>query len=170
MQDLSLPAFQTHSRTEVVAVYHRDLSKAKKIAQENQIPHFYDSLEQICALPEVDVVSISTPPFLHYEMAKIALQHNKHILLEKPLNLNPYETRELYQLAQQKNLIAITKSGVLRTIADFEFRFVPAWQLLAEYLQQGYKVKKIIVYKDLVTLTLKLFEYFNTFVGEINQN
>lgn len=128
-QKIHLPAFQNHPRTEVVAVYHRDLTKGEKIAQENQIPHFSDSLEKICALPEVDVVSISTPPFLHYEMAKIALQNNKHILLEKPLNLNAYQTRELYQLAQQKNLIAI---------ADFEFRFVPAWQLLAEYLQQGY--------------------------------
>jgi predicted dehydrogenase len=128
-QKIHLPAFQAHPRTEVVAVYHRDLNQAEKIAQANQIPHFSDSLAKICSLAEVDVVSIATPPFLHYEMAKIALDHNKHILLEKPLNLNAYETRELYRLAQQKNLMAI---------ADFEFRFVPAWQLLAEYLQQGY--------------------------------
>ena len=37
--------------------------------------------------------------------------------------------RTLHQLAEAKGLVAI---------ADFEFRFVPAWQLLAEYLQQGY--------------------------------
>ena len=128
-QKIHLPAFQNHPSTEVVAIYNQDLSKAKKIAQQHQIPHISDRLEQICALPEVDVVSISTPPFLHYEMAKTALQYNKHILLEKPLNLNADETKELYQLARQRNLVAI---------ADFEFRFVPAWQLLAEYLQQGY--------------------------------
>ncbi len=128
-QKIHLPGFQNHPKTEVYAIYHRDLDKAKKLAQENNIPYYSDNLVEICSLSNVDIVSISTPPFLHYEMAKIALENNKHILLEKPLNLNAYETRELYNLAQEKKLIAI---------ADFEFRFIPAWQLLAEYLQQNY--------------------------------
>ena len=128
-QKIHLPAFQIHPDTEVVALYHRDLEKANSIALEHNIPIASDDLKAICTAETVDVVSISTPPFLHYEMAKLALEHRKHILLEKPLNLNAYETRDLYRLAQQKGLIAM---------ADFEFRFVPAWQLLAEYLQQDY--------------------------------
>lgn len=128
-KQIHLPAFQIHPRTEVKAIYHRDLHKAKSIAQEYNIPHGSDNLEEICSLSDVDVVSISTPPFLHYEMAKIALENEKHILLEKPLNLNANETQKLYQLAQQKGKIAI---------ADFEFRFIPAWQLLKEYLEQDY--------------------------------
>ncbi|MGH2414862.1 MAG: Gfo/Idh/MocA family protein, partial [Microcystaceae cyanobacterium] len=83
----------------------------------------------LVSLPEVDGVSISTPPFLHDEMAKMVLESGKHLLLEKPLNMTARETRELYHLAAKNNLVAT---------ADFEFRFVPAWQLLAEYLQQGY--------------------------------
>jgi predicted dehydrogenase len=39
------------------------------------------------------------------------------------------ETKELYHLAKQKGLVVT---------ADFEFRYVPAWQLLAEYLQENY--------------------------------
>lgn len=128
-QKIHLPGFQIHPETEVVAIYHRDLDKAKSIASEHNIPLASDNLEEICASPEVDVVSISTPPFLHYQMATLALEHGKHILLEKPLNLDAYETRDLYRLAQKKGLIAM---------ADFEFRFIPAWQLLAEYLQQDY--------------------------------
>ena len=128
-QKIHLPAFEIHPDTEVVAIYHRDLNKAQAIALEHNIPLASDYLQDICTSEQVDLVSISTPPFLHYDMAKLALQHNKHILLEKPLNLDAYQTRELYRLAQQKGLIAM---------ADFEFRFVPAWQLLAEYLQEDY--------------------------------
>lgn len=126
---IHIPAFQIHPDTEAVAVYHRDLDKARAIAQEFNIEVASDNLEEICGLSSVDVVSISTPPFLRYYMAKIALNHGKHLFLEKPLNLNAYETREIYRLGEEKKLVAVT---------DFEFRFIPAWQLLAEYLGRDY--------------------------------
>lgn len=128
-KQIHLPAYQIHTRTEVTAIYHRDLKKARSIAQEYNIPYAMDNFDNICSSPNVDVVSISTPPFLHYDMGKTALENNKHILLEKPLNLNSNETKKLWELAQEKNRIAV---------ADFEFRFIPAWQLLKEYLEQDF--------------------------------
>ncbi|BAU63009.1 oxidoreductase domain protein [Stanieria sp. NIES-3757] len=138
-QKIHLPGFQHHSRTEVVAVYHRDLGKAKAIADSHNILYAYNQLDKILALPEVDVVSISTPPFLHYEMAKQVIEAGKHLLLEKPMAMNAAEIKELYHLAAQKGVVAI---------ADFEFRFIPAWQLLAEHLQQGYVGKKRLIKID----------------------
>lgn len=128
-QKVHIPAFQAHHRTEIVAIYHRDINKAKAIAKANHIPHACDSITDIVALPEVQAVSIATPPFLHYEMAKTVLEAGKHLLLEKPVTLNVSEVQELYQLAQ--------KQGVIATV-DFEFRFVPAWQLFAELLSADY--------------------------------
>ncbi len=128
-QKIHLPGFREHHRTEVVAVYHRDRAQAEAIAAEHQIPHPCSDLAELLALPDVQAVSIATPPFLHYEMAKQVLQAGKHLLLEKPMTLNASETRELYHLAQQQGVSAI---------ADFEFRFVPAWQQFAEMLQSGY--------------------------------
>ncbi|MBG1240246.1 Gfo/Idh/MocA family protein [Nostoc sp. NZL] len=128
-QKVHIPGFQAHPQTEIVAVYHRDINKAKAIAESHKIPHASDSLADIVALPEVQAVSISTPPFLHYEMAKTVLQAGKHLLLEKPTTLNAVEAKELYQLAKAK--------GVIATV-DFEFRFVPAWQLFAELLSEDY--------------------------------
>lgn len=138
-QKIHLPAFQHHHRTEVVAIYHRDLAKAQKIAQDHHIPHADDNLARILQLPEVKGVSISTPPFLHYEMAKLVLESGKHLLLEKPLNLNANETKELDHLAKSKKLIVTP---------DFEFRFIPAWQLLKEYLDQDYVGKKRLIKID----------------------
>lgn len=138
-QKIHIPGFKHHHRTEVVAIYNKNLEKAKAIAQENDVPHACSTLEEIISLPEVNGISISTPPFLHYEMAKKTLEAGKHLLLEKPMTLSADETRELYNLATQKHLIAA---------ADFEFRFVPEWQMLAEYLQQNAVGQKRLIKID----------------------
>jgi len=52
----------------------------------------------------VQAVSISTPPFLHYDMALTVLQAGKHLLLENP-QLSAGEARELYQLALANKVI-----------------------------------------------------------------
>lgn len=128
-QAVHLPALAHHHRTEVVAIYHHDLERGKAIAVSHQIPQVSDRLEEILCRDDLDAVSIATPPFLHYEMAKQAIAAGKHLLLEKPIALSATEARELYHLAAHRGVVAI---------ADFEFRFVPPWQLLAELLQQGY--------------------------------
>jgi predicted dehydrogenase len=138
-QKVHIPAFQAHPRTQVVAVYHRDLNKAKVIAQAHNIPQACDTIADLVALPEVAAVSISTPPFLHYEMAKTVLQAGKHLLLEKPTALSAAEAKELYQLALANKVIATL---------DFEFRFVPAWQLLAEMLSKEYVGQKRLIKID----------------------
>ena len=77
-------------------------------------------------------------------MGKQVLEAGKHLLLEKPMAMNAGEVRELYQLAQSKNLIAMP---------DFEFRFIPAWQLLAEYLRQGYVGKTRLIKADWIVVS-----------------
>ncbi|MGL4882667.1 MAG: Gfo/Idh/MocA family protein, partial [Waterburya sp.] len=138
-QKIHIPGFQHHPRTKVVAVYNRYLSKAKEIAEANQIDYAYDDLNKILSLAEVEAVSISTPPFLHYDMAKKVLEAKKHLLLEKPMAMSAVEVKELYHLARQQGVVAI---------ADFEFRYVPAWQLLAQYLEADYVGKKRLIKID----------------------
>jgi len=138
-QKVHIPGFQAYPRTQVVAVYHRDIDKAKAIAQTHNIPQACQTLEEVVALPEVQAVSISTPPFLHYEMAKTVLQAGKHLLLEKPTALSATEAKDLYQLALANKAVAML---------DFEFRFVPAWQRLAELLSEGYVGQKRLIKID----------------------
>jgi predicted dehydrogenase len=138
-QKIHIPGLQTHHKTEVVAVSHRDPDKARAIAAAHQIPHACQSLDEVLALPQVQAVSIATPPFLHYEQARAALQAGKHILLEKPTTLNLEEAIDLYRLARAQGVVAAM---------DFEFRFVPAWQRLAEMLAAGYVGEKRLIKID----------------------
>jgi predicted dehydrogenase len=68
-----------------------------------------------------------------------ALQAGKHVLLEKPTALSVEEARQIETLAQQKQCVV----GM-----DFEFRFVPAWQRLAELLAEGYVGKPRLIKVD----------------------
>ncbi|MFN7854412.1 MAG: Gfo/Idh/MocA family oxidoreductase, partial [Dolichospermum sp.] len=52
-QKVHIPAFQAHHQTEIVAVYHRDINKAKTIAATYNIPYAGDNLAEISALPTV---------------------------------------------------------------------------------------------------------------------
>ncbi|HTL89762.1 MAG TPA: Gfo/Idh/MocA family oxidoreductase [Leptolyngbya sp.] len=138
-QKVHIPGFQAHPRTELVAVYHRDLQKAQAIAQAHNIPHAGSTIADILAIPAVDAVSIATPPFLHYEMAKSVLDAGKHLLLEKPMALNVDEAKDLYARSLDHQVM---------TSMNFEFRFVPAWQHFADLISQNYVGKKRLIKID----------------------
>ncbi len=128
-QLVHIPGWQAHPDTEVIAVYHRNLAKAKQIANKFNILHACDRLSDLYAIPDIQIISISNPPFLHFETAKLALESGKHILLEKPVTLTASEAIALQELAKAKGLTAAV---------DFEFRFVPQWCYLKHLLAQAY--------------------------------
>lgn len=138
-QKIHIPGFQTHPKTHLIAVYNRNQNKAEAIATQYQIPHACSSVADLLAIPDVQAVSVSTPPFLHYEMAKQVIEAGKHLLLEKPTALNASEARELLDLAIAKGVA---------TCLDFEFRYVPAWMRLAELLEDGYVGSKRFIKVD----------------------
>jgi predicted dehydrogenase len=128
-QKVHIPAFQKTATTQVVAVYNRDLAKAQQIAATHRIPHAANDLTALLALPDVRGVSLSTPPFLHYDMAQTILRAGKHLFLEKPTTLTAAEAKSLYVLARQNQV---------QVALNFEFRFVPAWMHLQHLLEQTY--------------------------------
>lgn len=66
------------------------------------------SLAELVNHPDVDVVYIATPPFLHHEQAMLALNAGKHVICEKPLAMNPAQGAEMLALAKQKGLLMVT--------------------------------------------------------------
>ncbi len=67
-----------------------------------------DTLEELVNHPDVDLIYIATPPFLHYEQAMLALNAGKHVICEKPLALDPAQGREMIETARQKGLLMVT--------------------------------------------------------------
>lgn len=58
----------------------------------------------IISSPDIDAVYIPLPPALHYKWAKLALQNNKHVFVEKPSTTSLAHTDELIAIASEKCL------------------------------------------------------------------
>lgn len=68
----------------------------------------FRSLERLLQAPEVNLIYIATPPFLHYPQARAALLAGKHVICEKPLSLQLAEADELLGLAESRGLLCVT--------------------------------------------------------------
>jgi len=64
----------------------------------------YNSLEELLADPEIDIVSICTPSGLHAPMALQAANAGKHIVVEKPIALNVRECDEIIEACRANNV------------------------------------------------------------------
>jgi predicted dehydrogenase len=85
-----------------------DLSPAslKRAKQERPWITTTDKIEDVFT-SNVDAVVIATPVSTHFELARTALLHGKHVLVEKPLTASVAEAEELVALARQQNRILL---------------------------------------------------------------
>jgi predicted dehydrogenase len=75
----------------------------------------YSSAVDLINDKRVDAVVIATPVSTHYELAKLALECGKHVIVEKPLTSNSFEAIELIELAQTKGLVLMVDHTFLYT-------------------------------------------------------
>jgi len=78
--------------------------------------------------PDVDIIYIGTINTNHFELCKLVLENNKHVLCEKPLTLLPRHTEELVKLSEQK------KKYFQEAVWS---RFFPSYKKLREEVKAG---------------------------------
>ncbi len=70
-----------------------------------EIPYQTTAVQELLEKPEIDAVHICTPSSTHYVICKMALNHGKHVTIEKPMTLDFNEAMELVDLALEKRLV-----------------------------------------------------------------
>jgi predicted dehydrogenase len=83
---------------------HREAAFA--VAQRFGIPDIED-VDALLARPDIDLVYIATPPFLHASQGLRALEAGKHVICEKPLALDLKEADEMIAVAERNHLVLI---------------------------------------------------------------
>ncbi|MFX0210622.1 MAG: Gfo/Idh/MocA family oxidoreductase [Candidatus Hodarchaeota archaeon] len=73
--------------------------------EKYSVPIISTDYINLLSSPDIDAVHICVPNEFHYQICKDALQQGKHVLVEKPLTLNPKKAFELVDLADNKGLI-----------------------------------------------------------------
>lgn len=83
----------------VVGVCTSNPESAIRAANTFALGKAYSCEDELINDPEIDIVDICTPNYLHYESAKKAILAGKHVLCEKPLAVTGEQARELDELA-----------------------------------------------------------------------
>jgi scyllo-inositol 2-dehydrogenase (NADP+) len=100
----------------------------------------WDDPDRLFKDSEIELVIVATPNTSHFELGKRALEHGKHVIIEKPFAPTSGEARELTAIAKEKNLVLsvyhnrrwdgdfltvkkILKEGLLGRVIEFESSF-----------------------------------------------
>ena len=95
----------------------------------------------------IDAVALATPVTTHFRMARQALLHNKHVLVEKPLTRSSSEAQELISLAQQRQRVLMV---------GHTFEYNPAVDYLKEFIAKGSLGK--VYYINATRVNLGIFQ------------
>lgn len=123
-----LAALKTLKDVEVAAVSDLSQELTKRTAEEYQIPHFYTDYRDILHDQDIDAVWICSPTSYHLTQVTEALESNKYVFCEKPLDTDRYKIQSVINSYSDLNH---------RLMIGFNRRFDP------DFAQAKANIKKI---------------------------
>jgi predicted dehydrogenase len=99
-----IPRLLDHARIETVYAQDIDDARRSEIAERFPEACVLSDLREVLRNPAIDAVVIATPVSSHYPVAKQALEHDKHVLMEKPLTNSVNDALGLVRLAKKRDL------------------------------------------------------------------
>ncbi|GAC1306534.1 MAG: Gfo/Idh/MocA family oxidoreductase [Mucilaginibacter sp.] len=119
-------AYNKIPNSKLVAVMRRDAAKAADYAKRHGVDKWYSDAEQLLNDPDVNSVSIATPPAFHLEYAIAALNKGLNVYVEKPVTRTAGEARQMAE--------AVKQSGGKLTVAHYR-RALPMFLKVKELLE-----------------------------------
>jgi len=108
----------------LAVVINPNMKSAEDFARRYKAESFGADLAMALA-QDIDCVHVCTPPVLHYETVRAALEADKHVICEKPMCLEPAEAKELMLLANGRKLVGAV---------NFNVRFYDACRQAREFI------------------------------------
>ncbi len=122
-----LEAIRRLPNVEVTALCEVTIELAKDKAALLGIPNAF-TFEEMLKQPDIDIVHICTPNFLHFPQAKAVLIAGKHVVCEKPLATKIEEAEELVYIAKEKGLV---------NAVHFNLRYYPMVRQMKNMRESG---------------------------------
>jgi len=126
-----LPSYKEIAEANVLAIAGRRKKRAEEVARKFGVKKVYsgdDFIEKACSDPEIDVIDIGLPNFLHRKAAEIAAENGKHIICEKPLARSVDDAKAM--------LDAVERYGVINCYAENQV-FFPQTVRVKEMIENG---------------------------------
>ena len=111
----TIPGMKEAENCALYAIAGRNIEKAKAYRDQFGFEKAYGSYEELLSDPLVEAVYIPLPNTLHYEWARKALEHGKHVLCEKPLTPTAAEAEELFKIAEGNHVFLMEAFAYLHS-------------------------------------------------------
>ena len=82
-----------------------DTNRAQLVSLHDAKIQLYDTHKAFFNDKNIQAIIIATPPLTHYDLTKMAINEQKHVLVEKPMTLSADQAQELSDLADNQQLI-----------------------------------------------------------------
>jgi predicted dehydrogenase len=112
--------------------------------------------QEVILSPEIDAVAIATPISTHYELAKRALENDKHVFVEKPITASARHAEELIELAEKKSL---------KIMVDHTFLFTGAVRKIKQLIDENELGR--LFYFDSIRINLGLLQNDSNVVWDL---
>ncbi len=127
-QKRTIPGMLLAHNAECTAIMSTSQEKVDAVGDSFGISRRFITVESLLAQPDIDAVYIASPVYCHKEQVFAAADAGKHILLEKPMGLNPSDAEEMLHYCQMRNI----KLGVA-----FMMRFHGAHEEVKRIIDEG---------------------------------
>ena len=129
--------YQTHPQCQMIAVSDLDREKAQALANQFDIPHVFQSHQEMLSGVDLNLVSVCTPDFAHAGPAIDCANAGKHVLIEKPLAVTVKDAQAI---------IAAARRNRVKAMAQFSHRWVPAYRQAKDLLAGGELGEPVLAY------------------------
>jgi len=118
-----IPKLLDHPMVDDIYCYDIDCSRTTGVVQKFPTLRAVSDYESILRNQRIDALIIATPAASHYTLARQALEHGKHVLVEKPLSNKVVQAQDLVELASAQGLRLMVDhitvySGMARMIKE----------------------------------------------------
>ncbi len=112
----------------VVAAASATEAHVRAFAGQHHIPKWFTDYRKLLGLPEVDMVVLGVPNYLHCQVTVDAARAGKHVVCEKPLCMN---------LQEADTMIAACKENGVKLMYAEELCFTPKYVRLKQLVDEG---------------------------------
>lgn len=156
-----VPEAENVNSAQITAAYNPNGSENKDFCSKYNIAVAAQTLDEL--YKECNAVYIASPHYTHFEYAKSALMAGKHVLCETPFVFSKAQAEELYQIAEENNLVLMV---ALKTA------YTPAFGHLFSLLKSRVIGDIVEVNASVTTLTDESSEKLDSkrFGGSMSEN
>jgi predicted dehydrogenase len=125
--EVQAQAIEISNNVNLVSVYSRNPDNAARLGEKYKVA-WYTNWDKFIVNDAINIVSICTPSGNHLDYGKLAAEANKHVVVEKPIEVT---------LDRANQLIDVCKTNGVKLAVIFQNRYAPDVQKLKKQLDAG---------------------------------